>query len=134
MIVLDASALVDVVTNRPARDQVLDHLDQRLIAPSHQPTEVLSALARLVRADELSPAEARQALSDVSELRQDLVVPDRRQLWRALELVDRIRVLGGLYVALAEERSCAILTTDSRLAHADPPCEVLLVPADDGRH
>jgi predicted nucleic acid-binding protein len=57
-----------------------------------------------------------------------LVTPDRRQLWRAMELAERIRVLDGLYVALAEQRECPLLTSDARLAAADPPCEVLLVP------
>ncbi len=127
MIVLDASALVDVVTDRPPRDAVLGHLDQRIVAPSHQPAEVLSAVARLVRAGELSLLEARQAMADVTDLRQELVAADRSLFWRALELTDRIRVLDGLYVALAEQRSCPILTTDARLARADPPCEVVLV-------
>jgi hypothetical protein len=46
----------------------------------------------------------------------------------ALELGDRVRVLDGLYVALAEQRDCPLLTTDARLAAADPPCEVVLIP------
>lgn len=127
MIVLDASALVDIVVDRPARGAILDRLDQRIAAPSHQPAEVLSAVARLVRAGELSLAEARRAMTDVIDLRQDLVAPDRSALWRALELAERITVLDGLYVALAEARSCPVLTTDARLAGASPPCEVVLV-------
>ncbi len=38
------------------------------------------------------------------------------------------RVLDGLYVALAEQRDCPLLTTDARLAAAVPPCEVVLIP------
>jgi hypothetical protein len=47
-------------------------------------------------------------------------------LERALDLQDRIRVLDGLYVALAEERERPLLTTDKRLASAGAPCEVIL--------
>jgi len=49
--VLDVSALVDVVVDQPAEEFVLGHLDQPILAPAHQLGEVLSALARLVRAD-----------------------------------------------------------------------------------
>jgi predicted nucleic acid-binding protein len=56
-----------------------------------------------------------------------LVLPDRRHLQRALELGERVRVLDSLYVALAEQRDCPLLTTDARLAAADPPCEVVLI-------
>lgn len=127
MIVLDASALVDVVIDQSSRDQVLEHLDQPVASPAHQPAEVLSALARLVRAGLLTPDAAHQALAEAAELRQELVLPDRRHLWRAQEMGDRIRMLDGLYVALAERRDCPLLTTDARLAAADPPCEVVLV-------
>lgn len=127
MIVLDASALVEVVIDQPHRDQVLEHLDQPIASPAHQPAEVLSALARLVRAHTLTSEAARVAVADATELRQELVLPDRRHLQRALELGDRVRVLDGLYVALAEQRDCPLLTTDARLAAADPPCEVVLV-------
>lgn len=41
MIVLDASALVDVVLDQPNRAQVLAHLDQPIAAPAHQPVEAL---------------------------------------------------------------------------------------------
>ena len=126
MIVLDASALVDVVLDQPAKDAVLAHLGQAIAAPAHQPAEVLSALARLVRAGTISGPAARGALDEAAGLEQEIVVPGRRHLRRALELQERIRVLDGLYVALAEERDCALLTTDRRLAAADPPCDVIL--------
>lgn len=130
MIVLDASALVDIVVGQTWRDEILEHLDQPVISPSHQLAEVLSALARLQRSGQLSSTDAREALTEAVDLRQSVVSPDARQLRRALELAERIRVLDGLYVALAEARSCPLLTSDGRLAGADPPCEVILVPAD----
>lgn len=127
MIVLDASALVDVVIDQPWRGRILEHLDQPIVAPAHQPAEVLSALARLARAGTIPLGTARAGLDEVADLGQELVVPDGRALRRALDLGDRIRTLDGLYVALAERRECSLLTTDHRLASSDPPCQVLLI-------
>lgn len=129
MIVLDASALVDVVIDQPAKEQILGHLDQRILAPAHQLAEVLSALARLVRTEEITAQKARAALDDAAALTQDHIAPDPKHLRRALELQDKIRVLDGLYVALAEEHRCPLLTTDRKLAGANPPCEVILPQA-----
>jgi predicted nucleic acid-binding protein len=127
MIVLDASALVDVVLDQPARGSVLDHLNQPTIAPVHQLAEVLSTVARFVRTDEITTDVARGALEEARELEQAHVMPTEEHLQRALELQERIRVGDGLYVALAEEHRCPLLTTDRRLAGAQPPCEVILV-------
>lgn len=76
MIVVDASALVDVVLGGAAAGWLLDQLGgQELCAPSHLSAETLSALARLVRADELSKAGAVSTLDRASELPIDLVLP-----------------------------------------------------------
>lgn len=127
MIVLDASALVDVLVNQPWRDRVLDHLDQEILAPAHQPAEVISALGRLARAGTISQDDVHRGLDELTSLAQELVLPGSRELRRAYELAERLRILDGLYVALAEARGCALLTTDRRLAASRPPCQVLLV-------
>lgn len=129
MIVLDASALVDVVVDQPAKDGVLAHLGQPVIAPTHQMAEVLSAVSRLLRAGVVTHDVARDALDEAAGLDQEHVRPGLAHIRRALDLQDNIRVLDGLYVALAEERSCPLVTTDARLARAKPPCEVVLVRA-----
>jgi predicted nucleic acid-binding protein len=126
VIVLDASALVDIITDQPAKDSALEHLGQQIAAPAHQLAEVLSALARLVRAEAISADAARAAMAEAAALEQDHVVPDDAQLRRALELQPNIRALDGLYVALAERLNCVLLTTDVRLARANPPCELIL--------
>lgn len=127
MIVLDASALVDVVLDRAAKTRLVRHLDDELCAPSHQPAEALSAIARLVRAEAVEPDVAATALAEVAALEQELVTPTGEHLHGALDLQSRVRVLDGLYVLLAAERGCPLLTTDGRLARADPPCEVIFV-------
>jgi predicted nucleic acid-binding protein len=129
VIVVDASALVDVVTEHRNALTVVDHLDQPLVTTGHQQAEVLSAIARLVRAGDLTSAEGRQALADAAGVEQDIVAATPRHLLRALELQDRIRVLDGLYVAVAEQLGAPLLTTDARLVGSDPPCDVILAVA-----
>ncbi len=129
MIVLDASALVDIVLDQAAADWVLDQIvDDEISAPAHQLAEVLSALARLVRAGQLDPAVARDALDAAASLPQELVLPTAAHLRRAFAIRERIRVLDGLYVALADELGCALVTTDRRLAGSEAPCEVRTPP------
>lgn len=92
MIVLDASALVDVVADRPCKDAVLEHLNQLLVAPGHQLAEVSSAIGRLARAEDLTPESAERALVDAAALVQDVVPIDEAMLVRAFALRDSIRV------------------------------------------
>ncbi|HYF45252.1 MAG TPA: methylmalonyl-CoA mutase family protein, partial [Acidimicrobiales bacterium] len=104
MIVVDASALVDVLLDRPVRSAVVDHFATGLCAPAHQPAEALSAISRVVRAGLISAEDGRSALLELTLLDQEHVAPSAEHLRRAIELQDRVRVLDGLYVALAEQR------------------------------
>lgn len=126
MIVLDASALVDVVTDRPRREAVLAHLGQPLVSPGHQLAEVSSAVCRLVRADELTAKEGQDALTEAALLVQQTVPLDAGLLAVAYAMRDSIRVPDGLYVALEQRLGCPLLTTDTRLVRSNPPCEVLV--------
>ena len=129
MIVLDASALVDVVTDQEAAPWLLDRIaGEQVHAPSHQPAEVLSALARMVRAGDLEPDVGAEALEEAAALPQHLASPTPGQMQRAFVLRDRIRVLGGLYVTLAEDLGCPLVTTDVRLMQAKPPCRTEFPP------
>lgn len=125
MIVLDAAALVDVLTDQPASPWVLRRIETTPVcAPGHQPAETLSAIARLVRAGVLDDRSAREALIEAHALPQELVPVTEDLVLRALELAGRIRVLDGLYVALAEARDARLVTTDRRLARAQLPVPV----------
>lgn len=125
MIVLDAAALVDVLIDQPASSWVLEHIDGTPVcAPGHQPAEVLSAIARLLRAGVLDERSAREALVEASALHQELVPLTEELVLRAVDLAGRIRVLDGLYVALAETRGARLVTTDQRLARAQLPVPV----------
>ena len=129
MIVLDASGLVDIALNRPNAPWVLDELmGHQIVAPAHQPAECLSAIARLVRSGTIAAATARAALDDFAGLDQELVVPTADHLRWALARQDRIRVLDGLYVALAADRRCSLVTTDHRLARAGADVDIRTPP------
>lgn len=128
MMVLDASALVDVVIGQPTRSWVLDHVrGKQVAAPSHQPAEVLSAVARLARAGALTPDGAVGAVRDAAALHQELVMPTAEHLTRAVQM-DRVRVLDALDVVLAQDRGADLVTTDRRLARADLPVTVIAPP------
>jgi predicted nucleic acid-binding protein len=130
VIVLDASALVDAVLDQPTAGWVLNEIAaEEVNAPAHQPAEVLSALARLVRATQIDSKAAHAALDEALALPQRFVTPTAGHVRLAYALRDRIRVVDGLYVALAHELACPLVTTDQRLAVADAPCEVRIPPA-----
>lgn len=129
MIVLDASALVDVVLDQLPAPWLLDQIaGEDVVAPAHQPAEVLSAIGRLVRSGDLGAESGRDALDEAMALPQRLVPPTSAHVRRAYALRERIRVLDGLYVVLADELGCPLVTTDRRLAGAGPACEVRTPP------
>lgn len=130
MIVLDASALVDVLLEQPSAGWLLERIvGTEVCAPSHQTVEALSAMARMQRAELISAAALSSAAADAVQLHQQLVPATVAHVQRALELRSHVRITDGLYVALAEERGCPLLTTDRRLARAVTSCEVLAPPA-----
>ena len=125
MIVLEASAVVDTVLDRPSAGWVrAQRTDVDVIAPAHQPAEVLSALARLVHARAIDEPTAAAARRRGRRLPQVLIPTQAQHLRRAFALREGIRVADGLYVVLAEDLGCPLVTTDARLAGATPPCEI----------
>jgi len=123
MLVLDASAAVELVLNRAAaatiQDTVLEH-DASLHAPHLLDIEVLSALRRLTTSGQASLERATAAMDDLLDLpieryaHHDLAP----RIW---DLRDNFSAYDAAYVALAEALSddgVALLTGDSRLASA----------------
>jgi len=129
-LVLDASAAVDAVVVR--RDSVLDRMEQAdLVAPALIDTEVVSALARLVRAGRITPAEADRGVTVWLQLPCDRV-PTEPLVPIIWSLRDRVRITDAHYVAVARLHHAPILTTDGRLARAPlPDVSVLYVPEED---
>jgi predicted nucleic acid-binding protein len=119
VIVVDASALVDVLTGAPGSDAVHGQLaGQDLQAPALLDYEVVSALRGLTLGKQLSVARASDALTDFEDLalhRWQQVDQWRR---RAFELRHDLSAYDAAYVVLAEALGCRLVTRDARLARA----------------
>lgn len=135
MIVVDASALAELLLNRPAAREVERHItthEAALHAPHLVDVEVLSALRRLVAVGDVSAARAAEVVDDLLDL------PIERFSHEVL--VERIWALrenfssyDAAYLALAEvltDDGAPLLTADARFARAarrHSTVEVLLV-------
>lgn len=120
MIVLDASAAVEILLQTPAGAA----WSARLLAPEislHAPhlldVEVAQVLRRFVRRGEMTSSRAREALADLVDLPlarypHDLLLP------RAWELRENLTAYDAVYVALAELLGATLLTCDARLSNA----------------
>jgi len=123
MLVVDASALCELILGRPAGAAVGEHLVRHafaLHAPHLVDVEVLSALRRLVASGEASADRAGEAIADLQDLpieryRHDILAP---RIW---QLRENLTAYDACYVALAEglaDRPVPLLTADGRLARA----------------
>jgi predicted nucleic acid-binding protein len=121
MIVVDASALLEFLLQTPVGSRVEARLfragDEELHAPHLVDVEVVQALRRLVRTDEVSSGRAGEAIEDLIELdlhrhaHLDLVT-------RAWKLRRNISACDAVYVALAEALDAPIVTCDAPLGKA----------------
>ena len=87
-----------------------------LVAPDVFPIEVAHALTRAERQGRITPAEGAQLLIDMLTTLPRLVA-SLPLLPRAYQIssVNRIGIYDCLYVALAEQQGCELVTTDTRL-------------------
>lgn len=117
MIVLDASAAVDLLVTRASSpalaERVLDAGD--LHAPHLIDVEIAQALRRLAAAGALSDDRATDARSDAALL-PIVRYPHLALLERAWELRDRVSTYDGVYLALAELLGAPLVTCDRHLA------------------
>lgn len=98
--------------------RVLDALSgSELWAPSLVDSEVLSALARMERADVITGAEATRGLDAWLRLSCQRF-PSEFLLHDAWSLRAALRVSDAQYVALADRLGATLLTCDARLARA----------------
>lgn len=119
MIVLDASALIDLLMRRPTAARTAAAIgDRRAIhAPHLIDTEMLHVMRRWVARGWLALARAEIALEDLAEL--PLVHHDHKPLRaRVWALRERMSAYDATYVALAEALDATLVTADGRLARA----------------
>lgn len=118
MIVVDASALLEVLVGRPdpALPVRLAEADV-LHAPHLLDTEVLHALRRLVGSGRLALAEAEDARRHLAALAIDRY-PHHPLTDRVWSLRGNLSAYDATYVALAAELGATLVTADARLAAA----------------
>lgn len=126
MIVLDASAAVDVLLNfGPAAPQVRERIRgedagesrQSLHVPHLFEVEVLHALRRLVLNGEIPQSRGLRAVRLLSSMRLTRY-PHAAFVERIWELKENVSAYDAAYVALAEALGAPLVTTDGRLAKA----------------
>ena len=118
MIVVDASAILEILLNRPAAARLRSRLlasDETLHAPYLIDVEVAEVVRRYVLAGTMP--EARGELS----LRTHFALPIERYphdpLWRrAWDLRANVTAYDAMYVALAEALGAPLVTADGKLA------------------
>jgi predicted nucleic acid-binding protein len=120
MIVVDASALLEVLLRTPAAaavDQRLFQPGQTLHAPHLVDAEIVQVIRRYAANGEISAERGRLALDDFAGFRvhrysHDVLLP------RVWDLRHNLTAYDAVYVALAEALDATLLTRDRRLAAA----------------
>jgi predicted nucleic acid-binding protein len=120
LIVVDASAVIELLLRTPAAKSVETHLfasGRTLHAPYLLDIEVAQVIRKYAAKGEIGDERARAALDDLSNLRMQRY-PHDFLLPRVWELRNNMTAYDAVYVALAEVLSAALLTRDKRLANA----------------
>ncbi len=118
MIVVDASAVLEILLNTSAAARIADRLfapGEKLHAPHLLDVEVAHVLRRYAAAGELDARRGVEAIEDLLDLPlarypHDLLVP------RAWALRDAMSAYDAMYVGLAEALDAPLVTLDRRLA------------------
>lgn len=120
IVVVDASALLEFLLQTPLGARVEARLirdDVEFHVPHLLDVEFAQGLRRLVRAAEVSPVRAREAIEDLSDL--DLRRhPHIDLLSRVWTLRDNLTACDAVYVSLAEALDAPLVTCDEPLARA----------------
>jgi len=118
LIVLDASAILEVLLSTPAAPSVYGRLSgtgETLHAPHVLDLEVLQVLRRYCANGEITLERAEQAVVDFLDFPITRYAHDAFA-FRIWELRQNVTVYDGAYVALAEALSAPLITRDRKLA------------------
>lgn len=120
MIVLDASALVDLLLRTDRADWVeawFPRASPQFAAPDLIGYELLSALRRNVAAEACSPAAADRVIRTFRRLPKRLY-PVEAAMVSTWALPDAVSIADALYVTIAGALGAPLVTTDARLARS----------------
>ena len=120
MIVLDASALVELLLGTPAGRAVAARIANPTLAlhvPHLADVEIAQALCRYARDGELNAGDAANALEDLRslDLHRHAHEPLLERVWA---LRNNFSAYDAVYLALAEVLDSVLVTCDGRLARA----------------
>jgi predicted nucleic acid-binding protein len=118
MIVVDASALLEVLLNTSAGTSIADRLftkTETLHAPHLLDVEITQVIRRYALAGEIEPSRGFQVLEDLVDLPLTRYSHELL-LSRIWELRHNLTAYDAAYLALAEALAAPLLTRDARLA------------------
>jgi len=131
-VVLDASAMVTMLVGGGKGRPIIERLRGTSVhVPAHFDAEVLSALVRLQRAGDVSPAAVAARLERLAAapFERHALAPLLTPAWR---LRGDMRLVDALYVALATAIGATVITMDHGLSVAAPRSELPIPPSDLG--
>jgi predicted nucleic acid-binding protein len=117
MIVLDASVVVELLTNGALADAIRDELagrDDSFIVPHLIDVEVMSAIRRLTAGERIDAHRSRQFLAGLAALPAERYshTPLIARVW---ELRHNFTAYDAAYIALAEATGAVLYTCDEKL-------------------
>jgi predicted nucleic acid-binding protein len=118
MIVLDASVVVELLTNGPLADSLRRDLagrNESFVVPHLLDVEVVSALRNLVAGRRIDSHRSEQLLMDLAALRAERYAhtPLIGRIW---ELRHSFTAYDAAYIALAEATNSVLYTCDRKLS------------------
>ena len=120
MIVVDASAMLEILLNTPPARAIFDQVfapGQTIQAPHLMDVEVLQVLRRYARTNTISASRAQEALSDYADM-PITRYPHHVLLPRMWELRHNFTAYDAAHVALAEVLKAPLVTCDRALRSA----------------
>jgi predicted nucleic acid-binding protein len=117
VIVLDASVVVELLTNGPLADSIRRDLAERgesLIVPHLLDVEVVSAMRSLAAGRRIDAHRSQQFLADLATLPAERY-PHAPLLDRIWELRHNFTAYDAVYIALAEATNSVLYTSDEKL-------------------
>lgn len=129
MIVVDASAILEVLLQTPAAQRVsrlLFQAGETLHAPQLIDLEIAQVLRRYVRSAVISAERGSEALADLADFPLTRY-PHSILLTRIWQMRNRLTAYDAAYVALAEALDARLVTRDRALAKAGSRVQVEVI-------